>query len=79
MLIRNILPSYYSQDMQGLISDIAVLGELVRSSSPKLDRLLEDLHLAWPIIVTKWFICLFAEVLPIEVRSVMKFNLILLI
>lgn len=67
VLIRNILPSYYSQDMQGLITDIAVLGELVRSKSPKIDRLLKDLSLPWPILVTKWFICLFAEVLPVEV------------
>ena len=68
VLIRNILPSYYSQDMQGLITDITVLGELVRTKSSKVDRLLQDLHLPWPIIVTKWFICLYAEVLPVEVR-----------
>lgn len=67
VLIRNILPSYYSSNMQGLITDIAVLGELVRSKSSKLDRLLKDLHLPWPILVTKWFICLYAEVLPVEV------------
>lgn len=53
--------------MQGLITDIAVLGELVRLKSSKLDRLLKDLHLPWPILVTKWFICLYAEVLPVEV------------
>jgi hypothetical protein len=41
---------------------------LRRQKSPKLDRLLQDLHLPWPIIVTKWFICLFAEVLPVEVK-----------
>ncbi|KZS20994.1 Growth hormone-regulated TBC protein 1-A [Daphnia magna] len=66
VLIRNILPSYYSSNMQGLITDIAVLGELVRLKSSKLDRLLKDLNLPWPILVTKWFICLFAEVLPVE-------------
>lgn len=56
--------------MQGLITDIAVLGELVRLKAPKVDRLLKDLHLPWPIIVTKWFICLFAEVLPVEVSYI---------
>ena len=61
------MPAYHSADMQGLITDIAVMGELVRQKSPKVDRLLQDLHLPWPIIVTKWFICLFAEVLPVEV------------
>lgn len=26
-----------------------------------------NLEMPWALIVTKWFICLFAEVLPIEV------------
>ena len=26
------------------------------------------LGIAWSMIATKWFVCLFAEVLPIEVR-----------
>lgn len=68
VLIRNILPSYHSNDMRGLITDIDVLGELVRLKCPKVDRLMKDLHLPWPIVATKWFICLFAEVLPVEVR-----------
>jgi len=66
VLIRNILPSYYSSDMHGLITDIAVLEDLVRWKSPKIDRTMDHLRLPWPIIVTKWFVCLFAEVLPVE-------------
>ena len=68
VLIRNILPSYHSKDMQGLVTDIAVLGEFVRLKFPKVNRLMHDLQLPWPIVATKWFICLFAEVLPVEVR-----------
>ncbi len=30
---------------------------------------MESLHLPWPVIVTKWFICIYAEVLPVEVPS----------
>jgi len=69
VLIRNILPSYYSSKMHGLVTDIAVLGDLVRDKCPKIDRTMENLRLPWPIIVTKWFVCLFAEVLPIEVYT----------
>lgn len=72
VLIRNILPSYYSSDMQGLITDIAVMGELVRLKSPKIDRRMENLRLPWPIVVTKWFICLYAEVLPVEVSMLIN-------
>lgn len=66
VLIRNILPSYYSSNMHGLVTDIAVLGDLVRAKCPQIDRTMEKLALPWPIIVTKWFVCLFAEVLPVE-------------
>lgn len=76
VLIRNILPSYYSQDMQGLITDMAVLEHLVRQKSPRVDKLLVDLSLAWPVIATKWFICLFAEVLPVEVSRQLNCRLI---
>ena len=69
VLIRNILPSYYSSNMHGLVTDIAVLGDLVRAKCPQIDRTMENLRLPWPIIVTKWFVCLFAEVLPIEVYT----------
>ena len=67
VLIRNILPSYHTKNMQGLIIDISVLAELIRLKCPQVYYLMESLHLPWPVIVTKWFICLYAEVLPVEV------------
>lgn len=37
---------------------------------PDLSQHMVDMDMPWALIVTKWFICLFAEVLPIEVRYI---------
>jgi len=66
VLIRNILPNYHTRTMDGLITDTTVLAELIRIKSPQVFYLMESLHLPWPVIVTKWFICIYAEVLPVE-------------
>ncbi|XP_063224392.1 growth hormone-regulated TBC protein 1-A isoform X2 [Bacillus rossius redtenbacheri] len=66
VLVEHILPSYYTRTMQGVITDIAVLEELVRLKVPEVHRHVAALGLPWAVIATKWFICLFAEVLPTE-------------
>lgn len=42
-----------------------------------------NIGLPWAVITTKWFVCLFAEVLPIEVKLItyvfLKQNLIILL
>lgn len=65
-LIENILPDYYTPTMDGLLTDIDVLEELVRIKLPDVHQHITNLGLPWAVIATKWFICLFAEVLPIE-------------
>ena len=35
---------------------------------PTIYEHMQMLGIAWSMIATKWFVCLFAEVLPIEVR-----------
>lgn len=40
-----------------------------RIKHPELQRHIESLHLSWAVIATKWFVCLFAEVLPVEVSK----------
>ncbi|XP_046616762.1 growth hormone-regulated TBC protein 1-A-like isoform X1 [Neodiprion virginianus] len=66
ILIEKILPEYYTPTMDGLLTDIDVLSELVRIKMPDVHQHVTNLGLPWAVITTKWFICLFAEVLPIE-------------
>ncbi|BES95240.1 Tbc protein [Nesidiocoris tenuis] len=66
MLVENILPDYYSTTMDGLLTDIDVISELVKLRYPDVSAHMANLGLPWPVITTKWFICLFCEVLPTE-------------
>ncbi|XP_043275362.1 growth hormone-regulated TBC protein 1-A-like isoform X2 [Venturia canescens] len=66
ILIEKILPEYYTPTMDGLLTDIDVLAELVRLKMPDVYQHVTELGLPWAVITTKWFVCLFAEVLPIE-------------
>nr|CAD7409610.1 unnamed protein product [Timema cristinae] len=51
VLVERILPQYYTRTMDGV---------------PEVHRHVTAIGLPWAVITTKWFICLFAEVLPIE-------------
>ncbi|XP_011505946.1 PREDICTED: growth hormone-regulated TBC protein 1-A [Ceratosolen solmsi marchali] len=66
VLIERILPEYYTPTMKGLITDIDVLAELVKIKMPDVYQHVTNMGLPWAVITTKWFICLFAEVLPTE-------------
>ncbi|XP_060559708.1 growth hormone-regulated TBC protein 1-A-like [Ruditapes philippinarum] len=65
-LINNILPDYYHPDMHAVKLDQEVLGELVRWKAPDIYHHLETQGLSWCLIGMKWFICLFADVLPVD-------------
>lgn len=56
--------------MHGLITDINTLERLVDAVDPRINQHFKSLDVTWPIVVTKWFICLFVEVLPIEVSLI---------
>lgn len=66
MLAERIVPSYHTKTMSGLINDINVLKELIEARAPEIIKHIDSLGLPIAVITTKWFICLFAEVLPIE-------------
>ncbi|KAL0281468.1 UNVERIFIED_CONTAM: hypothetical protein PYX00_002449 [Menopon gallinae] len=66
ILVEHILEDYYSSTMEGVIVDIEVLTELIRIMVPDVYEHITSLGLPWAVVTTKWFICLFAEVLPIE-------------
>lgn len=66
MLVEKILPQYYIKSMAGLITDLAVLDELVAKMDPEVYRHIHSIGMPWAVATTKWFICLYAEVLPTE-------------
>ncbi|KAL4226749.1 Growth hormone-regulated TBC protein 1 [Mactra antiquata] len=65
-LINNILPDYYHPDMHAIQVDQELLGELVKWKYPAIHTHLDHLGLQWCLIGMKWFICIFADVLPID-------------
>ncbi|XP_050806267.1 growth hormone-regulated TBC protein 1 isoform X2 [Gopherus flavomarginatus] len=65
-LIGRILPDYYSPAMMGLKTDQEVLGELVRKKVPAVAELMDRHGVMWTLIVSRWFICLFIDILPVE-------------
>lgn len=52
--------------MQGLITDIGVLRELIDLRAPEIGQHLDKCGMPFPVLTTKWLICMFAEVLPVE-------------
>ena len=66
VLAEKILPEYYSASMPGLLTDVRVLSELSRKEIPILAKHIDSLQIPWALICSKWFICLFVEVLPTE-------------
>ncbi|KAH8311119.1 hypothetical protein KR044_004481, partial [Drosophila immigrans] len=65
-IVENIVPQYHSHNMANLLRDLAVFRELVIKRVPAVNRRVEDLGLPYAVIASKWFICIFAEVLPVE-------------
>ncbi|XP_074671340.1 growth hormone-regulated TBC protein 1 isoform X1 [Strix aluco] len=65
-LIGRILPDYYSPAMLGLKTDQEVLGELVKMKVPAVAELMERHGVMWTLVVSRWFICLFIDILPVE-------------
>ncbi|KAK2495677.1 hypothetical protein MC885_014270, partial [Smutsia gigantea] len=57
---------YYSPAMLGLKTDQEVLGELVRTKLPAVATLMDGHSVPWTLVVSRWFICLFVDILPVE-------------
>lgn len=55
--------------MMGLKTDQEVLGELVRMKIPAIAELMDRHGIMWTLVVSRWFICLFIDVLPVEARE----------
>ncbi|ALC45352.1 CG5916 [Drosophila busckii] len=65
-IVEDIAPQYHSHNMSSLLRDLAVFRELVIRRVPAVNRHIEKLELPYAVIASKWFICIFAEVLPVE-------------
>lgn len=66
ILIEDTIQNYHTKTMKGLITDIAVLRELLDKRAPEISKHLDQAGMPFPVITTKWFICMFSEVLPVE-------------
>lgn len=67
ILYFGVLVDYYSPDMVGLKTDQEVLGELVKTKAPAVGQLMDQYPGIWTLVVSRWFICLYIDILPIEV------------
>ncbi|XP_044045634.1 growth hormone-regulated TBC protein 1-A [Siniperca chuatsi] len=65
-LLGRILPDYYSPAMLGLKTDQEVLGELVKLKIPRVWQTMVEHNVMWTLVVSRWFICLYIDVLPVE-------------
>lgn len=66
-MYSGVLADYYSPDMVGLKTDQEVLGELVKVKAPAVGQLMDQYPGIWTLVVSRWFICLYIDILPIEV------------
>jgi len=66
VMCENILPEYYTASMPGLLTDVKVLAELSRQEIPVLATHIDKMQMPWALFCSKWFICIYAEVLPTE-------------
>lgn len=68
----HIYLDYYTQTMLGLKMDHEVLGELVRMKIPAVWQAMNRHNVMWTLVVSRWFICLYVDILPVEVRMKVK-------
>lgn len=65
-LIEYVAPEYHTKTMKFLKRDIEVITDLIKLRLPLINEKVNELGLPWIVIMTKWLICLFVDVLPIE-------------
>lgn len=62
--LSEILPDYHSDKMTCLNNDCLVLEDLLRKTVPQTYSFVSTLGLPIQMFVTKWFVCLFVDILP---------------
>lgn len=69
MMAVLVVPDYFTPAMLGLKMDQEVLGELVKVKIPGVWQTMMDNNVTWTLVVSRWFICLYIDVLPVEVSG----------
>ncbi|KAL8574488.1 hypothetical protein ACOMHN_060158 [Nucella lapillus] len=65
-LTKHLIPDYYASDMLAVKAEQELMGDLIKWKLPGLYDHLNELGMMWSLVGMKWFICLFADVLPVE-------------
>ena len=65
-LVEDILPNYYAPNIPGLLTDVRVIEELLKERCPLVHSHAKDMEMPWELVLTKWLMCLFVDVLPVE-------------
>ncbi|XP_021356102.1 growth hormone-regulated TBC protein 1-A-like isoform X1 [Mizuhopecten yessoensis] len=65
-LMNDILPDFYAPDMKATQAEQELLGEIIKWKAPDLHAHLKKMDIQWCLVATKWFLCLFADVMPVE-------------
>ena len=63
-IAENVCPNYYTQNMIGCQIDIRIFNELLNESFPKLVAQFEEERLSLPLLASKWFLCIYADLMP---------------
>ena len=66
-LLEDILPdNYFTHKMNGLTRDCLVLKHLITEKFPFVESHDDE---QWNIFSVKWFVCLYIDILPIQVNT----------
>lgn len=65
-LMNNLLPDFYSPGMEAVRAEQELLGEIIKWKDQELHSHIQEVGVQWCLVGTKWFMCLFADVLPTE-------------
>lgn len=65
-LMNNLLPDFYSPGMEAVRAEQELLGEIIKWKDQELHGHIQEVGVQWCLVGTKWFMCLFADVLPTE-------------
>lgn len=60
----DLIPDYYSRSMSHLNSDCLILERLAKKTVPKTMQSVNQFSIPIQVFVTKWFVCLFVDILP---------------
>lgn len=67
-IVEDLLPAdYYTHSMEGATTDLRVLATLLQRECPKIAEYFETQGVLLHAFAAQWILCLFINVLPVEV------------